>query len=246
MPSYLITGCSRGLGLELTRQLISTNEDATIFASARSSDGPGLRKLLETYPERIIYVHLDVTDRKSIEEAVEFITAKLDGKGLDVLINNAGFMYPIQSVLDMETEQLEDTFRINVSSVHNLTKAVLPLMRKGEVKKILNMSSSSGSIAKEFDNSTVLVPPYSISKTGLNMLTVAYARELEKEGFTIFSVNPGWVKTDLGSQHADLSVETSISALLDILHRTGKEGNARFLNVYIPGWDKYAGGELPW
>jgi NAD(P)-dependent dehydrogenase (short-subunit alcohol dehydrogenase family) len=92
MRSYLVTGCSRGIGLELTRQLVNSKADTIIFATARSCNNPKFQELLGQHQERIVYVPLDVTDQVSIKNAVDIVTSKLDGRGLDVLINNAGVM----------------------------------------------------------------------------------------------------------------------------------------------------------
>ncbi|KAI9045185.1 SDR family oxidoreductase [Aspergillus affinis] len=249
MRSYLITGCSRGIGFELTRQLANSQDDVTIFASSRSSDNPKFQELLQQHPKRVVYVPLDVTDQKSIKNAVDIVTSNLNGEGLDVLINNAGVMStgPIEEMND-----LEDVFRLNVSGVHNLTKAILPLMRKGEEKKILNISTTLGSISLQPTKRVVTTPSYKISKAALNMLTVIYAHELENEGFTVFCISPGWLKTDLGSENADLPVEVGVSSVLNILHTTSQDGNGRFFNIHVPGWEnapglgQYDGKEVPW
>ncbi|RAQ71893.1 hypothetical protein COH21_012706 [Aspergillus flavus] len=283
MRSYLVTGCSRGIGLELTRQLANSEDDALIFASARSRNNLKFQELLGQHQERIVYVPLDVTDQVSIKNAVDTVTSKLDGRGLDVLINNAGVMsngpieemyasspYPVplafrdrlalvylahlSAVLTQSAlrDDLEDAFRTNVLGVHNLTRAVLPLMRKGTEKKILNISTTLGSISKQLVNHHVATPSYKITKAALNMLTVVYANELEKEGFTVFCVSPGWLKTDLGSENADLPVDVGVTSVRDILHRTGKDGNGRFFNIHVPGWEnapgmnQYDGKEVPW
>ncbi|KAL7658381.1 hypothetical protein ACMYSQ_004509 [Aspergillus niger] len=138
MRSYLITGCSRGLGLELVNQLAAKPEEEVgiIFASARKPGSLKLQELLQQHPGRIIYVPLDVTDSESARNAAKLVTTTLDGKGLDVLINNAGVMRygPIE-----EMDDLEDAFRVNVAGVHNVTRAFVPLLRKGAKKTVLNM-----------------------------------------------------------------------------------------------------------
>jgi NAD(P)-dependent dehydrogenase (short-subunit alcohol dehydrogenase family) len=93
MASYLITGASRGLGLELTRQLAAfpPSEVGKIFATARG-DAPELEELAKKSSGRVITIRLDVTDEASIKQAAAEVESKLDGKGLDVLINNAGVL----------------------------------------------------------------------------------------------------------------------------------------------------------
>lgn len=93
MASYLITGCSRGLGLELASQLLQlpASEVAIIFVTARK-ETPAITELANQYTGRVIFVSLDVTDDGSIKSAVKKVTEKLQDKGLDVLVNNAGIM----------------------------------------------------------------------------------------------------------------------------------------------------------
>jgi NAD(P)-dependent dehydrogenase (short-subunit alcohol dehydrogenase family) len=91
MSSYLITGCSRGIGLELATQLASSSEASTVFAAARK-ESPALKELIQKYNGRVVLVHIEATDSISIKQAVLDVEKSLDGKGLDVLINNAGIM----------------------------------------------------------------------------------------------------------------------------------------------------------
>ncbi|BCS19626.1 SDR family oxidoreductase [Aspergillus puulaauensis] len=243
MTSYLITGASRGIGLELARQLVESNAEITIFAAARSTTAPGFQQLLERHPTQIIHVPLDVTSEDSIKAAVSLVASKLNGQGLDVLINNAGVM---NSGRLEDMTDLDETFRVNVSGVHSLTRAFLPIMREGREKKILNMSSTVGSIALHQVFRMTPVPSYKVTKAALNMLTVLYADELKDEGFTVFCVSPGWLKTDLGGENADLPVETGVKSVLKILSSAGREANGQFFNIEVSGWDKYQGEKVPW
>lgn len=96
MSTYLVTGASRGIGLELVRQLAAKTSETvqTIFAAARTSGGPLFQELLQQHPDRVIFVPLDVTEKESVKNAVTHVATALNGKGLDVLINNAGVMTP--------------------------------------------------------------------------------------------------------------------------------------------------------
>jgi NAD(P)-dependent dehydrogenase (short-subunit alcohol dehydrogenase family) len=93
MASYLITGAARGIGFALAKQLVSLpkSDVATIFATSRSQSA-NLKELTGNYPDRIVFVELEVTKQASIDNAVKLVEEKLNGKGLDVLINNAGVM----------------------------------------------------------------------------------------------------------------------------------------------------------
>ncbi|KAH8828967.1 hypothetical protein DL96DRAFT_1696015 [Flagelloscypha sp. PMI_526] len=254
MSSYLITGSTRGIGLGLVQFLSSkpTSEVSHVFASGRKSSEP-LTKLIEAYPIRIHFVELEVTDASSIDKAVKYVEQILSEHKatLDVIVNNAAIMnYSPDGVETMS--DLVETLNINVVGMHLITAAFLPLLRKGKGKKIANVSSTFGSIALSGKYAHFPTPAYKISKAAANMLTRQYAHDLAKDGFSVFCLNPGWVKTDLGSEQADLSVDQSVTAILDIFSNASVEDNGKFFNVHVPGWEnapglnQYAGGEVDW
>ncbi|TVY14406.1 C-factor [Lachnellula arida] len=251
MASYLVTGASRGLGFEMTRQLISlpVSQVNKVFATTRA-DAPGLTELAQKSSGRLVVIKLDVSKEATIKEAAKEVEANLAGKGLDVLINNAGKMqWTPNGVATMD--DLEDTFITNVLGVHRVTQAFFPLLQKGNLKKVANISTTLGSIALAPQYAAGSAPAYKITKTALNSLTVQYALGYEKEGFTFFAISPGWLKTDLGSQDADLDVEVGAKATLDKILGAGKEQNGQFLNIHVKGFEKagpnqYDGANPPW
>ncbi|KAK9234998.1 hypothetical protein V1525DRAFT_349121 [Lipomyces kononenkoae] len=246
MASYLITGASRGLGLELARQLASlpVSEVSKVFATARGGS-PGLEELAEKSSGRVVVVKLDVTDERSIKQAAVEVEANLDGKGLDVLINNAGIMqYSPNGVNTMDN--LTESFTSNVLGVHWVTRAFIPLLQKGTLKKVANISTTVGSIALARSWHLMPAPAYKITKAALNSLTVQYALDYEKEGFAFFALAPGWLRTDLGGENADLSVEQGAKASLEKIFGAGTEQNGQFLKVLVKGWNQYDGINSPW
>jgi NAD(P)-dependent dehydrogenase (short-subunit alcohol dehydrogenase family) len=139
MSSYLVTGAGRGLGFQFV-QLLSkrpASEVSTIFATVRSSPSSALQEVAASSQGRVVIVQLVPTDTDSIARAVEEVKQKLAGRGLDVLINNAGMMEVSESVEKMNN--LRRTLELNVESVHNITAALLPLLRQGTQKKVLNL-----------------------------------------------------------------------------------------------------------
>jgi NAD(P)-dependent dehydrogenase (short-subunit alcohol dehydrogenase family) len=140
MANYLITGCSRGLGLGLATELstMPASTIGTIFATARSST-PSLESLVTNSKGRVVFVKLDTTKESSITEAVKHVERIPGPKGgLDVLINNAGVM-PFTPGEVQEMTDLDEVLRTNVTSVQMVTRAFLPLLRKGKEKKVFNM-----------------------------------------------------------------------------------------------------------
>lgn len=251
MASYLITGTSKGLGLELARQLASlpVSEVSKIFAAARSHS-PRLEKLAKNFPNRVVIINLDVTNEGSIKQAVAEVESNLGDMGLDVLINNAGICeYSPSGVHTMDN--LASSFTTNVLGVHWVSKAFIPLLQKGTTKKIINISSTIGSITLSRNVHLFPAPSYKITKAALNSLTVQYALDYEKEGFTIFALAPGWLRTDQGGSGADLSVNQGARASLEKILGANKGENGKFLKIYI-GWEtgewmnQYDGFDAPW
>ncbi|TVY38427.1 C-factor [Lachnellula occidentalis] len=259
MGSYLITGASRGLGFEMTRQLVSlpVSQVNKVFATTRA-DAPGLNEIAQKSDGRLVVIKLDVSKEATIKEAAEEVEAHLVGKGLDVLINNAGTMlWSPNGVVTMDN--LEETFMTNVLGVHWVTQAFFSLLQKGNLKKFANITSTLGSIAMASQYAAGPSPAYKISKTALNSLTVQYALGYEKEGFTFLLSAPvkltfclEYLKTDLGSQNADLDVDVGAKATLDKILGAGREQNGQFLNIHVKGWEekegpnRYDGVNPPW
>ncbi|KAK4107249.1 NAD(P)-binding protein [Canariomyces notabilis] len=255
MATYLITGASRGLGLTIASILASQPESAvaTIFAAARRDNSAQLKELREKHPGRVKFVQLDVSDDKSVEEAARSVEQELNGKGLDVLINNAGVMPWIHGGIE-KMDDLNDTFNTNVTGVHRATRHFLPLLRKGQQKKVVNISSSVGSISLASRYQHLSTPSYKITKAALNALTVDYGLTFAKEGFTFIVISPGWLQTDLGGSAADLPVEVGAKEVVRITNEATKDDNGKFFDINVPQWDSkdsrdagmYRGSILPW
>ncbi|CBY01466.1 hypothetical protein IAQ61_003294 [Plenodomus lingam] len=250
MSTYLITGSSRGLGLGIASLLASKSDVSKVFATARS-ESDGIKKLVAESNGKVEFVPLEVTSQDSAKKAAEQVEKSLAGKGLDVLINNAGLMpFTLDGIENMN--DLDDTFKINVTGVHYVTAALLPLLKKGSLKKVINISTTLGSIATAAKFSIFPVPAYKVAKAALNMLTVQYSLAFAGDGFTFVAVSPGWVQTDLGGPTADLTVEQGSKAVCDIVFRVTSEDTGKFLDVHVPGWEKaeglnqYAGEDPPW
>lgn len=158
MTSFLITGSSRGLGFALVSRLASLPESevGTIFATARQDNSAQLNEVIKASNGRVQFVQLDVTNQASAEEAARVVEGKLNGQGLDYLVNNVGMadwakgnldgMYVSKislksrgSNLIWSRNNLNELFNMNVTSVHQVTQAFLPLVRKGEKKIVINM-----------------------------------------------------------------------------------------------------------
>ncbi|KAK3984331.1 hypothetical protein QBC44DRAFT_337171 [Cladorrhinum sp. PSN332] len=253
MASFLITGASRGLGLAFVQELASLppSKVSKVIAATRT-DSPALNDLTKASSGRVVPVILDVASEASIKAAAAKVESTLGGDGLDVLINNAGVChYVSDGVKSMDT--LQHDLTTNVMGVHWVTQAFLPILQKGKMKKVVNITTTLGSITLAQQMAVYACPAYKISKAAMNALTVQWALDYEKEGFTFVAVSPGWLKTDLGGgDMADLTPEQGAKATLDIVFNRGRELNGKFPKIYIEGWESagyghvYDGSNAPW
>ena len=226
MPTYLITGANRGLGLEFARQLSQRKDDTKILATAREPEkATELQRLVhDVYP-------LDVADPKSIEKLADH----LKDQPIDVLINNAGVSSKTNSIATLDADDMRTAFAVNAIGPMLVTKVALKNLRAGSRKIVFNITSQLGSIANNKGGSSYA---YRGSKAALNMMTVSLSNELKKEGFTCVVAHPGWVQTDMGGANAPLKPEQSIAGLLKIIDGLKAEDSGKFFN--------YDGKTLPW
>ena len=207
----LITGANKGIGFEIARQLGA--QGITILAGVRDQ-ARGEAAVQQFRAEAIdaTAVHLDVTNQATIDAAVAFIDQTY-GK-LDILVNNAGISTREGSTppSELALEDVRKTFATNVFGVFAVTKAMLPLLRRSEAGRIVNLSSEMGSLSINSDPTSYVsyLPPtlaYNASKTALNALTVFFAKELRNTPIKVNSVSPGYVATDLNEHSGFLTPE---------------------------------------
>jgi NAD(P)-dependent dehydrogenase (short-subunit alcohol dehydrogenase family) len=178
----LVTGGNKGIGREIARQL--GERGFTVYLGARDPSAVG-----ELPDGDIRVVRLDVTDSATVAAAVGAI-----GR-LDVLVNNAGVMveWGVEAA-DMTAEVFRETYEVNVFGVVTVTSACLPLLRRSDNPRIVNVSSGLGSLTVLTDRPGFLA--YSSSKAALNAMTLVYANALRAEGIKVNAVSPGLVPTD--------------------------------------------------
>nr|CRX79064.1 hypothetical protein ls5930a1_00091 [Leucosporidium scottii] len=235
--SYLVTGASRGLGLEYTRQLLSSPKINFVATARNPASATELQKIKASNEGRLMILEMDVTKDESVKAAVNTLeTSGFLPKGLDVLINNAGVNSGGHALLPSKTplKTFDMDIQTNLYGVVRSTLAFLPLLRQGEKKQVITVSTTVGS----FDNflaSTPLYPLYASSKAGVNMWMKKLSNELKEEGFTTFVYSPGYVKTDFTGGldgPAELFVEDAAAqAIANIFTKVTPEWNGRFFDV---------------
>ncbi|KAJ8599980.1 hypothetical protein CTAYLR_001803 [Chrysophaeum taylorii] len=237
----LITGSSRGLGLEFVRQFLGRG--AIVHATCRSpSSASALEALKDEFGDKLKIYALDT----SVEGSAVGVASQIES--LDVLVNNAGIAtkhHPVDPIVENDIDELMTVVRTNVGGNIATTNAFLDALRRGS-KIVVNLSSDLGSIEKTFQaQSTTVkaggVSSYRISKAASNMATRIFAAELASENFKVIALSPGWVATDMGASGGrapPLTPEQSIRGCIDVISKLTSEDNGKFF-----GFD---GANLPW
>ena len=213
MRTALITGANRGIGLELTRQLLDSGYK--VNATFRSNKGG-----LEEIDNGNLRIHkVDVRDKMQISNLIQSLDK------IDLLINNAGVADGRwQSISEIDMEHALEVLNVNSVSPVLVTQQSLPKLKEGS--KIVMMSSLMGSISDCMSGRSYA---YRASKTALNMFSIAMKNELESQGISILIMHPGWVETDMGGPHAPLSVEESVSGIMQRIEEQTLEMTGRYV-----------------
>jgi NAD(P)-dependent dehydrogenase (short-subunit alcohol dehydrogenase family) len=198
----LVTGAARGLGRAIALALADAGADVAL-GLRRDGTAEDLIAEIEGMGRRAMGVQMDVTRIGEIAPAVDAVVERF-GR-LDILVNNAGIAGGgwNTNAVDADLDEVRRTLETNLFGAWKLTEEALPLMRKNGYGRIVNISSGMGQLADMGGHS----PGYRVSKTGLNVLTRMLTAELGDENILVNSVCPGWVRTDMGTQSARLSVE---------------------------------------
>ena len=226
----LVTGANKGIGLETARQLGQLG--MTVLLGARDlAKGERAAEQLRAEGMDAHAIKLDMAQEADHAAAARAIEAQ-HGR-LDVLVNNAGILLEnkdgnITSTLPMRI--LRETMETNFFSVVALTQTLMPLLRRSEGARIVNLSSDLGSLADQADPKSsiyeVKMFAYDTSKTALNAFTIHLAHELRDTPIKVNSAHPGWVKTDMGSQFAPMELVdgAKTSVMLATLPADGPTG----------------------
>jgi len=234
----LVTGATRGIGLETVRQLAQQNVHVLLAGRDRAKATEAALKLQqEGLPVEAIA--LDVNDANSIAAAAKDVEKKFGH--LDILVNNAGIL--VDDVTKKSSEQTLDawrkTFDTNVFAVVAVTQVFLPLLRKSEAGRVVNVSSILGSLTLHSDPSSGIydfkVPAYDASKSAVNAWTVHLAHELRDTPIKVNAIHPGSVKTDMNS-YGDIEVTDGAksSVELALIGADGPNGSFTHLGKTLP------------
>ena len=237
----LITGANKGIGLEPARQI--GKQDVTVLVGARGA-GKGKAAVQKLRKEGIDAhaIEIDVTDPASIKSAADQV--ERDFGRLDILINNAGVMLddkekkPSEQSLDVWRK----TFDANLFGLILTTQAFLPLLRRSEAGRIVNLSSILGSITYHAQPGSPIYESksyaaYNVSKSAVNAYTVQLAYELKETNIKVNAAHPGWVKTDMGGAGATMELEDGAKTSVELATLGADGPNGAYVHM---------GESLPW
>ena len=243
----LITGANRGIGLQTAKDL-GPDRVFVLLGVRNLGKGQAAAERMRNEGFQVETVHLNVTDPSTHEEVYDFID-RVFGR-LDILVNNAGICLenPSASWSDpragqpsaLSSDILRETFETNFFGTVALTQKLLPLIRRAQAGRIVNVSSIMASLTLHADPSTLYYHSgafaYNTSKAALNSFTIHLAYELRETSIKVNSAHPGWVKTEMGGENAELEVSEGgrTSAWLASLPEDGPTGGYFHLGQSLP------------
>ncbi|HBK47378.1 MAG TPA: short-chain dehydrogenase [Xanthomonadaceae bacterium] len=235
----LVTGATRGIGLETVRQLAQAGVH-TLLAGRKRDDAVAAALKLQAEGLPVEAIQLDVVDDISIAAAVGTVEQR-HGR-LDILVNNAGIM--IDDMTRKPSEQTLETWRrtfdTNLFAVVAVTRAFLPLLRNSKAGRIVNVSSLLGSNTLHSDPSSPIyhfkVPAYNVSKSAVNAWTVQLAYELRDTAIKVNTIHPGYVKTDMNAGEGEIDIPTGArtSVEMALIGPDGATGSYTHLGQVLP------------
>lgn len=231
MPTVLVTGANRGLGLEFCKQYADAGWQ--VIAGCRNPQAAtALAELAARYPNLAIET-LDVADFGQIDA----LAVKLHDQAIDVLLNNAG-VYGDQAghgFGQVDYAAWQTTLTINSLAPIKMAEAFMRHVLRGSSKLIVTVSSLMGSMADNTSGGSLL---YRSSKAGVNAAMHSLAIDLQPRSIGILILHPGWVRTDMGGPNGLIDVEESVSGMRQQIAEFKLQQSGKFI--------KYDGNEMPW
>lgn len=242
--TVMVTGASRGLGLEFVHQLVKlpSPPEVLIAACRDPSKATALQSFAKSNPS-VRVVKLDIEKDKDIESAYKEVEAAVGERGLNLLINNAA-IYDQEdngTLGHLTRSKLQKHFDINVSGPLLVTQMFLPLLQKAASQQgsdslsfsragVVMMTSYMGSQQITFSDGAGESFHYKTSKSALNMAAIMLSRELKDKGIIVLALHPGWVRTDMGGKSAFYTPEQSIQSCLKVLGNADGEFNGKLVS----------------
>ena len=224
-PLALVTGANRGIGLEMTQQLL--RRAYRVMATCRSPDNAAeLRKIRQSFPKQLEILTVEVDnpdDRKSL-----YAYFRQTHSAVDLLVNNAGIA-DWDTFKDFSEERILESIKVNACAPLAITRDMVPFLERSKNPRVVMLSSRVGSMT--------LTPEmgfrgfaYPVSKVALNMIGLQLSEALKSKKITVIMQSPGWVRTDMGGPDATSSVSESVRSMLEIFDKVTLKQTGSFFS----------------
>lgn len=213
MATYLVTGVNRGIGRALVEGLLARGHK--VIGTTRDGQAPFF------HPDFRVLA-CEITDTASVRAAAQSVA-----EPIDVLIQNAGVFGPRpQELADLAPDDFLDVLNANVVGPWRVVQAFLPHLQRAGQGRVLMISSGMG----RFSGSSQGAPAYRASKAALNKLVQTFAHDLKRDGISIVACHPGWVRTDMGGEGAEIDAKVSADGLISLSENLHLSGTGRFMD----------------
>lgn len=232
MPSILVTGSNRGLGLEWVRQY--TAFDWQVYATCRFPEQADELALLARQHSNISIYQLDVTNHNHIQQLAQ----ELQGTPLDILVNNAGVFFErwgTDTLGRIDYDSWLESFKVNTLGAVRVTEALRGNLASSDRRLVVAITSHMGSIQETVTSNDYA---YRSSKAALNAAMKGMVYELEPLGIGVLLMHPGWVRTRMGGSLGRFSTEESVNNMRKLVENFKQEDSGRFY--------RYDGVIIPW
>jgi NAD(P)-dependent dehydrogenase (short-subunit alcohol dehydrogenase family) len=218
MATVLITGASRGIGLELVKEYAARGD--TVIACCRN---PGSATALGEVSGKLEVHALDVADPASVAALAD----ELRARPIDILINNAGILgpdYPRQTAWEMDFDGWAEAFAVNTMGPVRVMHALIDNLRASKSPRLVTITSQMGALSLDM----TMGFGYSATKAALNKFMKLAAIELGRDGINVCVIHPGWVKTDMGGPEADITPQESAHGIVATIEKLNASTNGSF------------------
>ncbi len=220
MANILVTGANRGIGLELVKFYLSHHHH--VIACVRDLKSATILTQLQL--QSLTIHELDLNKEQTITSLYQSLSAN----PIDIVINNAGMnLTNFNSSSEINYHNWQEIFHVNAIAPIILSHKLLPNLKLGQKKLIVNISSIMASIQLNQNGGAAL---YRASKSALNALTKTLSYELRKDKITVIALHPGWVKTKMGGEEAPLTAEESAKLIADVISNVSFKQSGEFIN----------------
>lgn len=228
--NILITGASRGIGLEFVKQYSALASTKMIFATCRNESKAPELKQIAAANDKVKILELEVRDYDKYAKIVDEVGKAVGSDGLNLLINNAG-IHIKADFHDAKRDDMMEVYEVNVVAPLLLTRALTPLLqtsaKAGHKTFIANISSKVGSIA---DNTSGQMYAYRTSKSAFNQVSKSLSIQLKEHNIIVAPIHPGWVQTDMGGPNAPIDTKTSVENMVNTFSKVSPEQAGLLLN----------------